>query len=377
MERFRNILENLHGYAANWKKRTGGKVLGYYETYMPEEIAYAANILPVRIMSKHAADDVTDRVMYGNCYCTRDMLRQFINGDYDYVDGLVNTEGCQWLYNAFQTTLNCKPELYGYYLFMPDYPDGRTSKDVLRSELDIFKCRMEEWAGRKISDDDLDRAIDVYNENRRLLRRVYELRRADRPVISGSEAMELVLTSQIMDKAEMNEMLRAFIPELESRAPLPDGVRLMLIGSETYDVALEKLVESLGANIVIDELDNGSSYIWNETVLQRDRLMALSLRYLGRPHSALKDSVWRRRPDHIYRLYEDFQADGAIIAKQIYCHPHGTDMYMVWKLLRERNIPYHTFERDSTLPHEETRQRIAALIGMIEPGITRLSGWSN
>jgi benzoyl-CoA reductase/2-hydroxyglutaryl-CoA dehydratase subunit BcrC/BadD/HgdB len=188
--------------------------------------------------------------------------------------------------------------------------------------------------------------------------------------------MELVLTSQVMDKAEMNEMLKAFIPELERRKPLPDGVRLMLIGSETYDVALEKLVESLGANIVIDELDNGSSYIWNETIPQSDRLMALSLRYLGRPHSALKDSVWRRRPEHIYQLYEDYQADGAIIAKQIYCHPHGTDMYMVWKLLRERSIPYHTFERDSTLPYEETRQRIAALISMIEPGMTRLAGWS-
>jgi benzoyl-CoA reductase/2-hydroxyglutaryl-CoA dehydratase subunit BcrC/BadD/HgdB len=109
---------------------------------------------------------------------------------------------------------------------------------------------------------------------------------------------------------------------------------------------------------------------------QADRLMALSLRYLGRPHSALKDSVWRRRPERIYRLYEDFGADGAVIAKQIYCHPHGTDMYMVWKLLRERCIPYHTLERDTTLPYEETRQRIEAFINMIRPGMTRLAGWS-
>ncbi|MDR1571881.1 MAG: 2-hydroxyacyl-CoA dehydratase [Clostridiales Family XIII bacterium] len=376
MDRFRNILENRHDYAREWKKRTGGRVLGYYETYMPEEVAYAAGALPVRIMAGHRADDVTDRQMYGNCYCTRDMLRQFLEGDYDYVDGVVNTEGCQWMYNAFQTAVNRRPGLFSHYIFVPDYTDGRTSKDVLKSELGVFRGRLEEWTGSAITDGALDAAIDVYNENRRLLRRIYELRRLDRPAILGSEAMGLLLASQIMDKAEMNVMLRELIPEIERRAPAEDGVRLMLIGSETYDVELERIVESAGGNVVVDELDNGSSYIWNETIPMQDRLMALALRYLGRPHSALKDNVWRRRPQRIYELYEDFHADGVVIAKQIYCHPHGSDMYAVWKMLRERNIPYHTFERDTTLPPSETRQRIEALIGMIKPGMTRLRGWS-
>jgi benzoyl-CoA reductase/2-hydroxyglutaryl-CoA dehydratase subunit BcrC/BadD/HgdB len=107
-----------------------------------------------------------------------------------------------------------------------------------------------------------------------------------------------------------------------------------------------------------------------------DRLMAIGLRYLGCPHSALKDSVWRRRPEHIYEMYEDWQCDGAIIAKQIYCHPHGTDNYAVWKLLRERNIPYHFFERDSTMPYEETKLRREPLLNMIKPGLNRLNGWS-
>ena len=51
-------------------------------------------------------------------------------------------------------------------------------------------------------------------------------------------------------------------------------------------------------------------------------------------------------------------------------------MYAVWKLLRERSIPYHTFERDTTLPERETMLRIKALIAMVEQGMTRLRGWS-
>jgi len=368
MERFHEILENRHGYARDWKKRTGGKVVGYYEPYMPEEIVYAAGVLPVRLLGRHEPDDVTDRQMYANCACSRDILNQFIKGRYDYIDGLVNAEGCQWLLNAFQTALNNQPELFNHYVFVPDYVDGKTSKDLMRSECQVFKNAMEKWVGRPITDADLDRAIEIYNENRRLMRQVYELRRADNPVVLGSEAMEMVLASQVMDKAEMNKLLKEVIAGLAEREPRRDtGVRLMLIGSETSDAALEKMVEDLGANVVIDELCTGSCYFWNEVIPQADRLMAISLRYLGRPHCALKDNNWRRRPSHIYQLYEDYQAHGVIIAKQIYCHPHGTDNPLIWKALRERNIPFHFLERDTTLPYEETRLRLEAFINMLKP----------
>ena len=376
MGKFKEIYDNRHDYAVEWKERSGGKVLGYYDTYFPEEVAYAAGVLPIRIIADHVEDDVTDRVMYGNCYPTRDMYNAFLRGTFDYIDGLVCIESCQWWWNAFQTTTQAYPNLWNYYMFTPDYTNARTSKEVMRNELEQFKVKMEELSGNQITDEALDNAIAVYNKNRELLRRLYHLRRSDTPVILGSEAMDIVLACQVMDKAEANEMLEELLPELEKREPYKDCIRLMLIGSETYNTDLEKLVESLGANIVIDELDNGSAYIWNDVIHQEDRLMAISLKYLGKPHSALKDNVWRRRPEQIYQLYEDWQADGVIIAKQIYCHPHGTDMYAVWKLLRERNIPYHTFERDTTMPYQETKYGIEALINMIEPGITRVRGWS-
>jgi Benzoyl-CoA reductase/2-hydroxyglutaryl-CoA dehydratase subunit, BcrC/BadD/HgdB len=376
MKTFYDIIENRHEYAIDWKARKKGKVLGYYDTYFPEEVVYAAGILPVRILAKHEEDDSTDRLMYGNCYATRDMLNQFIRGDYDYIDGIVGVESCQWLYNAFDTTTIAAPGLWNYYMFVPDYPEARSSKDTLRSELAVFKKRVEEWCGSEITDETLDHAIEVYNKNRALLRRIYNLRKFDRSVILGSETMEIVLACQVMDKEEANEMLEVLLQELEEREPNEDCVRLMLIGSETFDAELEKLVESAGANIVVDELDNGMNYIWNDVIVQKDRLMAIGLRYLSKPHSALKDNVWRRRLEHIYQLYEDYHADGVIIAKQIYCHPHGTDMYAIWKLLRERGIPYHTFERDTTLPKEETLLGLEALIEMIEPSMTRLKGWS-
>jgi benzoyl-CoA reductase subunit C len=142
----------------------------------------------------------------------------------------------------------------------------------------------------------------------------------------------------------------------------------MLIGSPASDANLERIIESTGGTVVIDELCTGSGYFWNEVVPQDDRLLALALRYLGKPHCALKDNNWRRRPAHIHALYEDWNARGVIISKQIYCHPHGTDNPHMWTVLRERNYPFHFLERDMMLPEEETRTRIEAFIDMLQPG---------
>jgi len=372
---FKKLVEDRHEYAKAWKARTGGKVLGWYEPYFPEELAYAAGLLPVRILARHEPDENSEKWIYASCYPVRDMVNQFFKGRYGYIDGLVNVEGCQWMYNAFEVAMNNFKNLFTHYLFLPDYPDSASSKDVLRSELNVFKERLEEWTGKIITDADLDKAIDVYNKNRLLLRQICELRRADRPVIMGSEMMSILLADQVMDKAEMNDILEKFIAELEAREPGKDRIRLMLIGSETWDTSLEDMVEALGADIVIDELDNGTSYFWNNVFPQKDRLMALSLRYLSRPHNPVKDNNWRRRPQHIFELSEDYHIDGVILAKQIYCHLHGTDNYAVWKMLRERNIPFHFFERDTTLPEDETKLRLEAFLNMLRPGLTRLAGW--
>ena len=66
---------NRAEYARQWKARTGGKVVGYFCTYGPEELMYAANILPVRILGSHEVQDVTEPHIFGMfCPFCRDCL---------------------------------------------------------------------------------------------------------------------------------------------------------------------------------------------------------------------------------------------------------------------------------------------------------------
>jgi benzoyl-CoA reductase subunit C len=54
-EEFRRIIEQRHDYAREWKKKTGGKVIGYFCSNVPEPLIYAAGVLPVRIFGSSEA----------------------------------------------------------------------------------------------------------------------------------------------------------------------------------------------------------------------------------------------------------------------------------------------------------------------------------
>ena len=43
IEMFQEWYDSRHEYAKNWKEKNGGKVMGYFCTYVPEEMLYAAD----------------------------------------------------------------------------------------------------------------------------------------------------------------------------------------------------------------------------------------------------------------------------------------------------------------------------------------------
>lgn len=376
MERFRKILEDPHKYARDWKARTGGKVMGYLCPYLPEELPYAAGILPVRLMARYEQDDVSERFLpTGACPPSRSIMLHLMKGHYDYLAGLGCGEGCQWLRHTYSSWELHGHTEYMHHVYVPIYPQGHGAIPLLQGEMKIFKKSLEEWTGKTITDEALDRSIEIYNTNRRLLRQLYELRRMDDPPVLGSEAMDIVLASQIMDKVEHNRLLADYLSQLPAWSDRrSSNIRLMLIGSETYDTRLEKMIESLGANVVIDELCNGSSYFWNEVVPQKDRLMSLTLRYLDKYHCAIKDNRYRRRTARIQNLAEDYNVQGAIIAMQRYCAPHGFDNPFVVDALKDRLIPFHFMELlDTTFPEGEIQNRLEAFIDMIRSTVMAMS----
>src|SRR3989337_2366548 len=184
MEEFRQVIQEPHQYARSWKKRTGQKVVGYLCTYVPEEVLYAAGMLPVRIMGSHETQDVVEPYIY-SMYCpfSRDTLAQGLRGRYNYLDGLVYGHSCTHIRHTYDSWKRHIPIDYCHYVFVPSHVQSPHAQEYMVGEL----------------------------AKRRLPHQLYELLKADSPPVTGAEVMEIVLASMLMDKREHSALLERFL----------------------------------------------------------------------------------------------------------------------------------------------------------------------
>jgi len=369
IEKFQEIYENRHEYANIWKaKHPGGKILGCFCTYVPEEIPYAAGVLPVRVLGSHEIEDYTAPHLFGMfCPFCRDVLAQGLQGRYEYLDGICDANCCMHLLQSFEAWgLNVNPKTKVLRVDTPCTTQNSYTKKYLRGELNSFKKDVEEWTGKEIADDALDHAIEVYNENRRLMRQIYELRKADDPPITGLESMYMVVSSQFMDKKEHNKILKEALDELKDRKLHREtGTRLMMVGSENDDVEFIQMIEqkiALPATIVIDDHCTGTRYFWNEVILEKDRLQALSSRYIDRTPCPNKDWPGRVRFPRVLQLAKDWRAEGALVIQQKFCDPHELDIPPLREFLEKNGVPTYFLELDVTVPVGQFSTRVEAFI---------------
>ncbi|MDD5094626.1 MAG: 2-hydroxyacyl-CoA dehydratase [Dehalococcoidia bacterium] len=371
MTEYEEVFSNRHNYANEWKAKSGGRVVGGFCSYVPEELLYASGALPVRVFGSHEPQDVTERHIY-SMYCpfSRDCLAQGLLGRYDYLDGIVMAHSCLHLRQTFRSWQEHVPMDYVYYLNMPVRVYEPRAKTFLAGQLAHFKNSLEKWTGHPIIEQSLDNAIAVYNTNRRLMKQIYETRRSENPPISGVQAMQMVLSSMVMDKADHNLMLERTIEELRrngngSANKATDKVRLMVLGSENDDTGLLKLAESLGAIFVIDDHCTGSRYFWNEVIPEQDRIHAIASRYVDRPPCPEKDIEKRHRFEHILKLAKEYKVQGAIIIQQKFCDPHEFDIPPLQRVLEAEGIPTLRLEIDITTPAGQFRTRVEAFLDMV------------
>ncbi|MEW6669471.1 MAG: 2-hydroxyacyl-CoA dehydratase [Thermodesulfobacteriota bacterium] len=370
-EQFKNQFENRHDYAREWKRKTGRKVVGYLCTYTPEEILYAADLLPVRILGGHEPQSpgTVEPYLFG-MYCPfcRDCLAQGLKGRYDYLDGVVIAQSCIHLRQTFFSWRQRIPHEFDHYIPMPiNVASPRNSVPFLRRELEIFKHALEEWIGRELTDEDLKSGIGSVNRNRRLMKKVYELRRERGPRLTGLEAMYMVLSSQSMDKGEHSDLVERMMQEglRNRRLGRESSIRLMTVGSENDDLEFTRMVEdTLGATIVMEDHCTGSRYFWEDTATgDQDPLTAIAERYVARTPCPMRD--WkpeRTRFQRIMQFIDEYGVQGVLLIQQKFCDPHETDIPALRDLLNRNGIKNYFLEFDVTVPLGQFRIRVEAFL---------------
>jgi benzoyl-CoA reductase subunit C len=369
VNQFRDWEKNRHTYAKSWKEKTGGKVVGYFCTYVPEEILYAANILPVRILGGHEPQDLTEPHIFGMfCPFCRDCLAQGLMGKYDYLDGIMIAQSCLHIRQAYTSWTKHIPVDFSYYLPMPNNVQSPHAASYLTGELNAFKAAIEKWMGKEITDEDIHNGIKIMNESRSLMHQLYEYKKKENPPISGEETMEVAISQQLVDKKEHIAELKKLLETIKIKSNgKNNGTRLMLLGSENDDIPFVQMVESVNGSIVIEDHCIGTRYFWNNVEeADGNPIQLIAKRYVERPACPSKDWMDRSRIEHIVKLAKDYNVKGAIVIQQKFCDPHELDIPTIIKELNSIDIKTLFLEFDVTVPVGQFKIRVEAFLEMLQ-----------
>ena len=374
IERFRSITENPHQYAKSLRGK-GKFFAGYMCTHVPEEILYAAGIVPVRILSSHESQAMTRGYMHETyCSFSHDCAYQGLAHHYDFLDLIVTSSSCIHMGEAF----NVWVRFAGFQekSFLIPYPhiiETKPAAAFMAASFGEFKQFLEKFVEKSITDEDIERAIKVYNHTRRLLKRLWEFLRRDHPPITGPEVATVTLASQVMDKAEYNPMLEQLIQSLEVEPDkVPSGVRLMVTGGACDDLGIFDLIERLSysAKLIFIDSCTATRYFWFDVPENRpDKLQAIAEGYIRRIPCPAKDNVpgtgEKKRFRFIRQFIEEFRPDGVVFLYQRFCSPQPMDIVALKPMLDKLGIPSAELELDTTVPVTQFQTQLEALVEII------------
>lgn len=352
-------------------KQSGKKVFGWLCTYVPEEIIHAAGILPIRITGSIQETELDDGNAYlyvNSCSFSRSCLQLGLKSEYDFLDGVVGGSTCDGARRLF--------DLWRQYIGTPFHhvitvPRKYTEKahHLYYQEILDFTSHFEEHLGLKISEEKLLESVKLYNESRILLKKLYDLRKLEKPTITGAETMEVLNASFRMPKELFNSWLQDLLNELAICDCENSGrARIMLIGSVLTNPEFIKAIENQGGLVVADELCTSTRYWSDPVILDADKTLieSISRRYLNNfPCARMfpSDERFERIIDYI----NSFRIDGVISQIVRYCVPYSHDLPLLTKKLKKINVPILALDVEyGTSGSGQIQTRVQAFLEMLE-----------
>lgn len=347
----REMLEDTTFPTVRRWREAGGKVIGHFQVYFPEEIVHAAGQLPVKIRGAQVEAIQADS-RFGSYLCSilKTSLELALSGRLE-MEMFVTHPIC----DAARNLAAVWGRNFSYpcqILYLPQNANSSHAAIYLRGEYDRLKRAVEEISGETVGDDALRSSIAVYNENRALLRELYAIKRQTPWLISADEAYVLVAIGGVVPREEHNDLLRVVLPMVRERDARPkDKVRVVFEGGFCEQPPLD-LIRAIARScyVVDDDLLIGMRWILEDVPLEGDPLMNLAAAYLEKSsYSPVQHDLRKPKEKMLLDRIKTSGADAAIITAAKMCEPGLEEQVAYTRALDEAGIPYFVGEFEENM----------------------------
>lgn len=347
----RELLEDTEFPTIRKWRDAGGKVIGHFQVYCPEEIVHAAGALPFRVRGAPVEPLHSDS-RFGSYLCSiiKTSLEVMLSGKVQ-LDMFVTHPICDAARNlagVFGRNFDYRCQI----LYLPQNANSPSAPLYLRGEYERFMHEVEAATGTTITPESLNASIATFNENRALLRDLYELKRRAPWLVSVDEGYVLVALGGLLPREEHNALLRFVLPQLEQRQTRRmDRIRVVYEGGFCEQPPLD-LIRAIGRScyVVDDDFLIGLRWIVEDVPTADDPLAALAHAYLeSSSYSPVQHDVRKPKEEMLLQRIRRADAQAAIITAAKMCEPGLEEQVAYVRSLDAAKIPYFVSEFEENM----------------------------
>lgn len=342
----------------------GKKVIGYLCLHPAIEMLTALDLVPYRLLG-----DIKETITRADIYLPavvcpflRNLLDMGLKGRYSFLDGVVMAHTCDvgaqipGLWNSYVRTP------FSYFIDTP-HTLHAGSLEQEKGELEDFRKGLETLTGKELTARKLQEAIAAHNLQRELVRNLYELKKNNPPLISGVETHQVIVAMMSLPVEEGNQLLTEVLDDIRTRrsGPAKKAIRLLIWGPVISETPLIEMIESMDANIVMDDTCIGSRAYFGEVKSTSEPLDGLANYYLKGircPRTFVENDCSETRKDHAADLESRFGylgdyvrkwgVQGVILQSVRYCDSHGFEVPAVKEYFDRAGVPTIYLEHNNT-----------------------------
>ena len=342
----RELLEDTSYPTVQRWREAGGRVVGHFQVYFPEEIAHAAGLLSFKVCGA-PIETVQADSRFGSYLCSilKTSLELALSKRVEF-DMFVTHPIC----DAARNLGAVWGRNFAYpcqILYLPQNANSSAAAIYLRDEYARLQRSVEAIAGRKVADDDLRRSLSVYNRNRALLRELYRIKRETPWLVSADEAYVLVAIGGLIPREEHNEVLEVVLPLLGIRpGRKQDKIRVVFEGGFCEQPPLD-LIRAISRScyVVDDDLLIGLRWILEDVPLEGDPLLNLATAYLEHSsYSPVQHDLRKPKEKMLLERIRKSGAEAAILTAAKMCEPGLEEQVAYAHALESAGIPYFVSE---------------------------------
>ncbi len=367
-ETFHEVVSNVSKTILTYEKELDRPVIGVMPAYFPLELIDAAGGYPVQLWGNNLPIEKADAYLQSYC-CS--VARSVMELEMREISHMVTA----YAFTSLCDTLINLREIYRQVFSKPtlelSIPITRTAvarHNYLESVVKSVTAGLEKITGKKITPDSLSKAAELYGHRRMLQRRLYRLRAENPGFVKSLDFYTAIKAGFFLPGEVYNQLLEGLLQKLEAEAPINVGGPKLLISGMVFDpLAIHRILDELGANVVGDDFANGWRTV-SKGNLKTENLVRGITDYLFEPAPCC--CIYNPDNDrHPYLLdkVKAWGADGVLLWYIKFCEPDAFDRPQLTKFFKEQNIPVSFIDLELTMTNfDAIRTRINAFCEMLE-----------